>query len=483
MMSSNVSASSSNTTEVFESRLNELTALVSTMAQNLQSLMTSQAFITSRIQNESNVTASSVPSSSRVHIPTPPESAPQHRSSATCKPPKEPQLTGDKTQEWNDFEREFLRYFRITQSYYLEPEVQVDLLLATAGDKVRKIFYQLRLSDGESKDLGTVIEALRSTFAQQQCPFVNSYLFLKIKREQGEDLDDFVVRLKEAAKKCSFQDEDKRVLEQLVFSTIGNVDVLKRVIKEQPPTLSEMIAILKTDETAITEMGRMVTGSSSAVNAINTQTRYSVKNNNSQSSTVKSPRYQRGGKCANCVFDHPNNATCPAKAMKCHHCNLNGHMIAKCRKRLAEEQKQPVKPLRKSVAEVECSADENEQEEEEVIYTVCVDNIDSKKDDSWTTPIKISGSTVSCKIDTGADVNVLPERVYNKLRIKPRLTSTNVVLQTVNGRTKPLGKINAAVQFKDRKINADFFIMPTASPTLCGHQTSVALGLVAKLFH
>lgn len=482
MTSVSVSTPSSDLTAAFEIRLNELTSLVTTMAQNLQALMTSQALITSQMPQSS----SSLPSSGQVHIPLPPATAPQHKSSATCKPPKEPQLTGDKAQEWNDFEREFLRYFRITQSYYLEPEVQVDLLLATAGEKIRKIFYQLRLSDAESKDLGTVIQALRSTFAQQQCPFVNSYLFLKIKRERGEDLDDFVLRLKEAAKKCAFQDEDKRVLEQLVFSTIGNVDVLKRVIKEQPPTLSEMVAILKTDEVAITEMERMVSGSS-AINAIKSSQppRYSNRNDNTRTSTGKSPRYQRGGKCANCVFDHPSNAICPAKAMKCHHCGMNGHMIAKCRKRLAEEQKQLAKPSKKSVAELECASDDNyeQEEEEQVIYTVCVDNVDNEKNDAWTTPIKIAGSAVSCKIDTGAEVNVMPERVYNKLRIKPRLTATNVVLQTVNGRTKPIGKINAAVQFKDKRTSADFFIMPTSSPTLCGLQTSVALGLVAKLFH
>ena len=81
-----------------------------------------------------------------VSIPRPPETAQANRSTATCKPPREPSLTGDKQFEWQEFEREFLRYFRITQGYYLEPEVQVDLLLMTAGDKVRKIFYQLPLS-------------------------------------------------------------------------------------------------------------------------------------------------------------------------------------------------------------------------------------------------------------------------------------------------------------------------------------------------
>jgi hypothetical protein len=108
-----------------------------------------------------------------VDIPRAPTTAQTNRSTAMCKPPKEPSLTGDKFFEWQEFEREFLRYFRITQGYFMEPEVQVDLLLATAGDKVRKVFYQLSLSSEDAKNLEKVIIAIRQAFSQQQSTVVN----------------------------------------------------------------------------------------------------------------------------------------------------------------------------------------------------------------------------------------------------------------------------------------------------------------------
>ena len=189
----------------------------------------------SEVTNPSTTNPSTAPTPAAlrepIEIPRPPETAPTNRSTATCKPPREPSLTGDKQYEWQEFEREFLRYFRITQGYYLEPAVQVDLLLATAGEKVRKVFYQLALSNEDAKDLQKVIMAIRQAFSQQQSTVINKYLFMKIRREPSEELDSFVTRLREAARRCSFGDEDQRVLEQLIFSTIDNIEVLKRMVK------------------------------------------------------------------------------------------------------------------------------------------------------------------------------------------------------------------------------------------------------------
>lgn len=425
-----------------------------------------------------------------VSIPRPPTTAASNKPTATCKPPKEPALTGDKAHEWMEFEREFLRYFRITQSYYHEPEVQVDLLLALAGEKVRKIFYQLNLPAEHAKDLERVITALRQVFAQHQSPFVNSYLFMKIRRDPGEDLDDFVSRLREAAVKCAFADEDRRVLEQLVFSTIDNVDVLKRIIKESPPTLDEMIRILKTDEAAKQEMDRMV-GKEVSVNEISNRRPHnghrSQRNSEAvpRSSDKKSgSRLKLGGDCRNCIFDHTKDTPCPAKNMECFYCRNTGHMIAKCRKRQAQNGTKGPTQNQKKVNEIEQVSDaESSDDEEPVIDSVFIGSTGKgEQDKSWQTAIRISNKKVNCKIDTGAEVNVMPHRVFKQLSDKPRLSPTRTVLHTVAGQVKPLGVIQVPVQHKNHKVTAKFYVVEDRTSTLCGLQTSVELGLVQKLF-
>lgn len=431
-----------------------------------------------------------------VVIPRAPTTAPTVRSTATCKPPKEPTLTGDKQYEWQEFEREFLRYFRITQGYYMEPEVQVDLLLATAGEKVRKVFYQLALPAEDAKDLEKVITAIRQQFSQQQSTVVNKYLFMKIRRDAGEELDSFVTRLRESARRCAFADEDQRVLEQLIFSTIDNVEVLRRMVKDSPPTLNEVIRILKADEVASLEMDRMV-GKAASVHAVRNENQQHRGNDNTDRPRA---RLVRGGNCDNCIFTHSSGRDqCPAKAMECFFCKKSGHMIAKCKKRLSAEDHQYASSsqngyprnnsnrsgqrFNKRVHGVEPVEDADGSDAESVaVDSVFVGNINGDNKDSWQTAIRIGNKMVNCKIDTGAEVNVMPERVYLQLREKPRLAATKTVLRTVAGQVKPIGVIETSAQFKEKRSVAKFFIVSDNSPTLCGLQTSVELGLVRKLF-
>ena len=449
---STVSASSENMSELLHSLLSKFDALEQRVTD-----------LSGRLSGEPRISANPTPSAvaEPVEIPRPPETVQPNRSTATCKPPKEPSLTGDKQFEWMEFEREFLRYFRITQAFFMEPQIQVDLLLATAGEKVRKVFYQLGLSAEDSKDLGKVIQAIRQAFSQQQSTVVNKYLFMKIRREPGEDLDNFVTRLRETARRCAFVDEDQRMLEQLIFSTIDNVDILKRMVKDSPPTLNEVIRILKTDEVATLETDRMV-GKGASVHAVS-HTKPYKQNNGQPRKTLKT-----GGTCDNCIFIHDGKDQCPAKTMECFFCSKKGHMIAKCRKRLAanQETQNPSnkkrgtrRPDSKQVHEVEESSDTDLSDAESIpVDSAFVGSLGSDKD-SWQTAIRIGNRLVNCKVDTGAEVNVMPRRVYNQLRDKPSLSSTRTVLRTVAGQVKPLGVLEASIQFKEKKSVAKFFVI------------------------
>lgn len=473
--------------------MTSVAASLEAMSEAMQTMMAKIEVLDQRMtaltgqQSGSGITANLTPAAAAepIDIPRPPSTAQINRSSASCKPPKEPSLTGDKQHEWQEFEREFLRYFRITQGYYMEPEVQVDLLLATAGEKVRKVFYQLPMPAEDTKNLEKVILAIRQAFSQQQSTVVNKYLFMKITRETGEDLDSFITRLREAARRCSFVDEDQRVLEQLIFSTIDNVEILKRMVKDSPPTLNEVIRILKADEVAALELDRMV-GKGAYVHSVSNAKHHSL-NKNQPRMTSKA-----GNTCDNCIFSHEEKDQCPARGMECFFCKKKGHMIAKCRKRITANQGVPKdsgngkrgigKPDRKYVHDVEQATDSDESDTESVaVDNVFVGSLSSDKD-SWQTALRIGNKLVNCKVDTGAEVNIMPQRVYNQLRDKPSLSATRTILRTVAGQVNPLGVIKASIQFKQKRSVAKFFVVDDSTQTLCGLQTSVELGLVKKLF-
>jgi len=163
-------------------------------------------------------------------------------------------------------------------------------------------------------------------------------------------------------------------------------------------------------------------------------------------------------------------------------------MIAKCRKRLAASQKSEKmaagsrQSQSRNVNEVEQLDESDGSDTESVaIDNIFIGSLGSDKD-SWQTAIRIGNKLVNCKVDTGAEVNVMPQRVYKQLRDKPSLIPTKTILKTVAGQIKPLGVIETSVQFRKKKISAKFFVVDDNTQILCGLQTSVELGLVKKLF-
>jgi hypothetical protein len=315
---------------------------------------------------------------------------------------------------------------------------------------------------------------------------------MKIKREPGEELDSFVTRLREAARRCSFLDEDQRILEQLIFSMIDNVEVLKRMVKDSPPTLSEVIRILKADEVATQEMSRMV-GTGAYVHAVShSQSRRPAPSQPNHIGNNHGATRRTGDTCDNCIFNHSNRDECPAKVMECFFCQKKGHMIAKCRKRLvanrgtnrnsSDPKRRNNQPGQRNIHDVEQLEDGDTSDAESVaVDNVFVGSLGGDKD-CWQTAIRIGNRLVNCKVDTGAEVNVMPQRVYNQLREKPSLKLTRTVLRTVAGQVKPVGVINTKIQFKNKTSSAKFFVVDDITQTLCGLQTSVELGLVKKLF-
>lgn len=159
-------------------------------------------------------------------------------------------------------------------------------------------------------------------------------------------------------------------------------------------------------------------------------------------------------------------------------------MIRKCRKRASTNGNQPQNVVkRKKVNVVEEESDPDDSDSEAAIDSVFIASLDTGTDDrSWQTAIRIAGKKVNCKIDTGAEVNVMPKRIYNQLSVKPNLKSTRTILHTVAGQVKPLGVLQVPVQHKRKKAEATFFVVDDSTTTLCGLRTSVELGLVQKLF-
>ena len=65
------------------------------------------------------------------------------------------------------------------------------------------------------------------------------------------------------------------------------------------------------------------------------------------------------------------------------------------------------------------------------------------EESTWFTSLRIGGTPIKFKLDTGAEANVLPLGVYSKLRNKSPLLETSVVLSSYGDfKVKPKGTLN-----------------------------------------
>jgi hypothetical protein len=85
-----------------------------------------------------------------------------------------------------------------------------------------------------------------------------------------------------------------------------------------------------------------------------------------------------------------------------------------------------------------------------------------------------------CKIDTGAQVNVISMTSFNNIVNKPALRSTSVVVKPYGMKQtlKPLGSASLQLGYKGRRSDAEFIVINTSDPILLVFETCLGLGIV-----
>ena len=99
-----------------------------------------------------------------------------------------------------------------------------------------------------------------------------------------------------------------------------------------------------------------------------------------------------------------------------------------------------------------------------------------KKSSVWFADVSTSGGKLTFKLDTGAEVSVLPLQIYDKLQSKPLLKSTNIKLTAYGGSSiKPNGtcRLTCSNQAKDGTREGGSLIKPNGTCRLtCSNQAT-----------
>ena len=105
------------------------------------------------------------------------------------------------------------------------------------------------------------------------------------------------------------------------------------------------------------------------------------------------------------------------------------------------------------------------------------------RDERWSQNLRVEGRTISFKLDTGSDVNIISELEYRTITPKPKLEKSETVMTSYSSGPIPsLGVCCVSVQFKKRHIYAYMEVVrDERRPALLGGTDCARLGLVKRV--
>ena len=293
------------------------------------------------------------------------------------------------------------------------------------------------------------------------------YEFNQVKKAKGEDVDGFINRLKEAARKCKFEagELQNRMLDRLVAG-INSPMLVERLLNEPKLTYETAAEICRTYEVA-----RNTQFSDNYVNVVN-----EVKNNYKSGVSLK---------CLCCGKTGHFKRECKFKHASCFKCGKKGHLREMCRSKSKKREKNDFKVFEISSFNLsELSWDSksyvcgdaqgqddsgrsshSESMVSETAYSVrneykllksskCTvrdcETFVVERVKPYRVNVTVNGEIVNFIVDTGSELTLMPEKVFTQLQIKSTMKPTLVKLKAYNGsQVKVLGETEMNLKFHE----------------------------------
>nr|CAH7714152.1 unnamed protein product [Callosobruchus chinensis] len=157
---------------------------------------------------------------------------------------------------------------------------------------------------------------------------------------------------------------------------------------------------------------------------------------------------------------------CPAFGKKCNKCGIDNHFAVACR----------VKNIR--------NVERDEATSEEEIFVGNVNNSNKKVCDKsiWEENLFIENRKVKVRLDTGADVNIIPLKIFKFINKQFKVRPVQYMLKAFEGSSaKPIGVTNLHCTYKNHEIYDDFVIVEGATQILLSGQACVNLSLIKRI--
>ncbi|KAI8511855.1 hypothetical protein Bbelb_109550 [Branchiostoma belcheri] len=342
-------------------------------------------------------------------------------------------------------------------------------LLYLMGENARKVYGTLTFVNGENAPIEEkdrtaeqIVAAFESYCNPKKNETVERYKFFTRGQSSGETFDEYVTDLRTLASECGFGDIRESLIRDRILCGILDGKVRERLLRESNLSLAKCEAICRAAEVSKQSIQTM---EQTAVHMVRKNPRSWKGDPKRKGTTPRTRTYQatQGSRaCDKCGRSHMSSETCPANGQSCRKCGKRNHFAAVCRSK---------KPTVQDVRAV--------SENLEEFHIETVSKTQPVGDQAFVDlHVEEMSRSLRCKLDTGAQVNVLPEKVWQQLKHKRVMPATTRLYGYGNVPLEVRGKCRLTCSYKGKSGVLEFYIVRADAAPVLSLKACLSLQLI-----
>ena len=317
--------------------------------------------------------------------------------------------------------------------------------------------------------------------------------------QKDQTILEYYAELDSIAETCEFHDKSQEIKSQIIRGCKSR-ELQKRGLNRGDLTLEQLL-----------DFGRSLELTEQAHKHIHQATaqldRVSLHGARGKPSRGAGKTTRGRPSCGNCGYQHAPNARCPAQGKQCDGCGKWNHFKHCCRSSPSTS-KQDVNRGgqghcgqghrggrgarrggsrgrdrgRNNVHEIE--HEEGDEEEENLYFDLDMIKSSSQNyEPPWRSTLEIGGTKtkIDFKLDSGADISVIPKTIFDEKFSNISLAPTNHKLRSAGQPLPCLGKFSTVVRNKERESEIEIFVVDTNTDCLLSRTLLIELDLVHRV--
>lgn len=405
---------------------------------------------------------------------------------------------GNVSENWRKFKRNWDIYAVAIGLDEKTQLVKVNTFLNAAGTEAIEVFDTFNLTVVQRNTYNDVLASFEAFCAPRKNTVYERYKFHQRNQREGETFDTFLIDIKRLVRTCEFGENENEMLRDRIVIGVADKKLQSRLLETTALTYDTAVEKCRTTEATkeqTTNLNQIVTVNEvrytqKQPNYAQHQQKFKGKreiqphrqsSNNNNTYMNRSPlnsetqeNYNRNN-CTYCGYKH-RPRECPAYGKSCNTCNRKNHFSSVCKSRNI------------STLNIVNDNDDNNDSlsfENQEFYIGSIERfVNTAETDNgtgliWMERIRVVREIIVFKIDTGAQMNVLP--LYIVLRIDPNivLQRANVTLKAFGGQTIiPIGMCSLLCSFGNVSLRVLFAVVDFNVMPILGLAASRSFGIV-----